>query len=80
MYHPRVTAGTDKREVLQSIVDRIDPAWEIIKPAPNNPEDPDILCIFRKDWERQKVEIPIAWYQDPSGREKIEGILRDLLK
>lgn len=80
LYHAHMLVLPNKREILQSLLDKIDPRWEIIKPSPLNPTDPDFLCIFRKDLERQKVEIPNPWYQEQGGREKIEHVLRNLLK
>jgi len=75
-----MTDRPNKRDILRSVLERINPRWEIIKPSPVNPADPDFLCIFRKDWQREKAEIPSLWYQEEGGREKIEEVLRSLLR
>ena len=37
----------DKRKALQSVLDSIEKGWQITKPSPLNPDDPETECIFQ---------------------------------
>ena len=37
----------DKRKALQPVLDSIEKGWQITKPSPLNPDDPETECIFQ---------------------------------
>ena len=76
-----MVALLNKRQILQSILDKQEDLWIIMKPSRNDPTDPDELCVFQSpgQWKEARTEIPISWFLD---RElgKIETAVRDALE
>lgn len=62
----RSSERKNKRQVLEDILQRIEPGWEIAKLSPLDPTDPDYLCIFQKpaEYKEARVEIPTSWFDD----------------
>jgi len=58
-----VATLSNKRAVLQAILDKEDDLWIIMKPSRNDPADPEDLCIFQspRRWKEARVEIPMSW-------------------
>jgi hypothetical protein len=54
-----MSAEQTKRQILQRILDAIDPGWQIKKPSPTNPNDPELICIFQKPAQNKEADIPI---------------------
>ena len=52
----------NKREILQPILDKIEPDWVIVKPSPLNPDNREWECYFQnqkpKDFWDAFVSIP----------------------
>jgi hypothetical protein len=71
----------NKREVLQSILDKEDDFWIIMKPSRNHPADPDDLCIFQNpaQYKEARVEIPTRWFMDKA-LDKIESTVLDAIE
>lgn len=71
----------NKRAILQSILDREEELWIIIKPSRVDPLDPDYLCVFQNPGEHKetKTEIPTPWFQNGK-LDKIEEAVHDALK
>lgn len=71
----------NKREVIQSILDKQKDLWIIIKPSRLNPTDPDYLCVFQNpaEYKEARVEIPTAWFQDRE-KARIEGVVQDAIR
>ena len=53
-----MTALPNKREILENILNEIEPGWWIKKPSPADPYDVEYLCIFQKPSENKEAE---AW-------------------
>jgi hypothetical protein len=70
-----------KREVLESILDKEDELWIIMKPSRNDPTDSDSLCIFQNPAQHKeaRVEIPIGWFTDKEF-DKIESTVLDAIE
>jgi len=49
----------NKREILQKILDDMEPGWEIRKPSATNPYDLECLCIFVKFEENNYKEARV---------------------
>jgi len=75
-----VTAST-KREVLQSILDKEDELWIIMKPSRNDPTDSNSLCIFQNpaQYKEARIEIPTRWFTDKEF-DKIESTVLDAIE
>ena len=71
----------NKREVLQSILDKEDDPWIIMKPSRNDPTDPEDLCVFQNParWKEARVEIPISWFLNQEF-EQIERVVLDAIE
>jgi hypothetical protein len=71
----------NKREVLQSILDKEDDLWIIMKPSRNDPTDPENLCVFQNPgrWQEARVEIPMSWFLNQE-LEKIESAVLDAIE
>jgi hypothetical protein len=71
----------NKREVLQSILDKEDDFWIIMKPSRNHPTDPDDLCIFQNpaQYKEARVEIPTRWFMN-NEFDKIESTVLDAIE
>jgi hypothetical protein len=71
----------NKREVLQSILDKEYDLWIIMKPSRNDPTDPEDLCVFQnpRRWQEARVEIPMSWFLNPE-LEKIESAVLDAIE
>jgi hypothetical protein len=54
-----MSTGETKRQILQRVLDTIEPGWQIKKPSPTNPNDPELICIFQKPGEHKEADIPI---------------------
>jgi hypothetical protein len=54
-----MSAEQTKRQILQRILDTIEPGWQVKKPSPTNPNDPELICIFRKPADYKEADIPI---------------------
>lgn len=50
----------NKRQILQPILDKIDPGWVIKKPSSINPCDVDYICIFQKPSEYKQAQADIS--------------------
>ena len=52
----------NKREILQPILDKIEPDWVIVKPSPLNPDDREWECHFQNqkpnDYREVFIDIP----------------------
>jgi len=48
----------NKREILQPMLDRMEPGWVIVKPDPLNPDNFEEACKFQKDYREALVNIP----------------------
>lgn len=71
----------NKREVLQSILDKEDDFWIIMKPSRNHPTDPDDLCVFQNpaQFKEARAEIPTQWFIDEAF-DKIESRVLDAIE
>jgi hypothetical protein len=71
----------NKRAVLQSILDKEDGLWIIMKPSRNDPADPDDLCVFQNPgkWREARVDIPMSWFVNQEF-EKIENAVLDAIE
>jgi hypothetical protein len=74
-------AATNKRQVIQSIIDDEEGPWIIMKPSIHNPDDPDRLCLFENPGKltEARVEIPPEWFQK-NEIEKIRQAIHDGLR
>jgi len=54
-----MTGQPNKREILQKILDDIEPGWSIRKPPAANPCDLECLCIFVKLEENSYKEARV---------------------
>ena len=70
-----------KRETLQLILDKAARGWVIKKPPPNDPDDPENLCIFQNlfTYQEAAVEIPTALF-DPPDLIEIEARVRSAIR
>ena len=70
---------SNKREILQAILDKEDDLWIIMKPSRNDPADPEDLCIFQspRRWKEARVEIPMGILHS-FDRLRLQGSLRYL--
>jgi len=75
-----VTLST-KREILQSILDKEDELWIILKPSRNDPTESDSLCIFQNpaQYKEARVEIPTRWFMDKEF-DKIESTVLNAIE
>jgi hypothetical protein len=48
-----------KRQILQRILDTIESGWQVKKPSPTHPNDPELICIFQRPAENKEADIPI---------------------
>jgi hypothetical protein len=64
-----------KREILQPILDDIEPGWTIFKPSADN--DVETACIFQHihDYRQAEVEIPNE-YLSTNDFEEIERLVK----
>jgi hypothetical protein len=71
----------NKREVLQTIIDKEDGLWIIMKPSRNDPTDPEDLCVFQNPgrWKEARVEIPASWFLNQE-LEKIESAVLEAIE
>lgn len=71
----------NKREVLQSILDKEDDFWIIMKPSRNYPTDPDDLCVFQNpaQYKEARAEIPTQWFMEEAF-DKIESTVLDAIE
>ncbi len=57
----------NKREVLQPMLDKIEPGWSIKKPSPRDPCDVDHTCIFQRlqpgDYREATAAIPNEFFE-----------------
>jgi len=69
---------TNKREILQPILDSIEAGWHIKKPSPLVPDDVEELCIFQHPKTYREVQVAIANSQfwDNGRQHEIEPIVR----
>lgn len=72
---------TNKREVIQVVIDEEPEPWIIIKPSRRNPTDPESLCIFENPSEdtQARAEIPLEWFQNRD-LEKIKQTIHQSLR
>jgi hypothetical protein len=56
----------NKREILQPMLDNIEPAWWIKKPSPLDPCDVEYMCIFQHtgDYREATVDIKTELFTD----------------
>jgi hypothetical protein len=56
----------NKREILEPMLDNIEPGWWIKKPAPHDPCDVDYTCIFQhtSDYREATVDIKTELFAD----------------
>jgi hypothetical protein len=73
--------NVNKREILETILQKEEELWIIIKPSRLNPFDPDELCVFQNParYEEAAIEIPIRWFQDQEV-ELIEQAVKDAIQ
>ena len=71
----------NKRQILQSIIDKENDDWIIMKPSRNDPTDPEYLCIFQNpaEYKEARVEIPTPWFIDEQFA-KIESAVLDAIQ
>lgn len=71
----------NKREVLQTIIDKEDGLWIIMKPSRSDPADPEDLCVFQnpRRWTEARVDIPTSWFMNQEF-EKIESAVLDAIE
>jgi len=71
----------NKREILQSILDKEDELWIIMKPSRADPTDPEDLCIFQNPgrYKEARVEIPLSWFLNQE-IEKIQSAVVDAIE
>jgi hypothetical protein len=55
----------NKRNILQQILDKIEPGWDILKPSSD--EDGESRCFFQRtveigDYRQAEVHIPNAYF------------------
>jgi hypothetical protein len=76
------TQTSDKRAILQPILDSIESGWSIYKPPANNPTDVDELCIFQHLATHRQAEIEIGndLFQDPGRRAELVGFVRRAIR
>lgn len=69
---------TNKRQILQPILDSIEAGWHIKKPSPLAPGDVEELCIFQHPKAYREARVAIANKQFwVNGRQhEIEPIVR----
>ena len=72
---------SNKRAVLQAILDKEDDLWIIMKPSRNDPADPEDLCIFQSPhrWKEARVEIPMSWVANQE-LDKIQSAVLEALE
>lgn len=51
---------TNKRQILQPILDKIEPGWIIKRPSAFNPCDVDYICVFQKPSEYKQAHTDIS--------------------
>jgi len=56
---------SNKREMIQTIIDDEPEPWIIMKPSRKTPADPEPLCIFENPAAdtQARVEIPLEWFE-----------------
>jgi hypothetical protein len=72
---------SNKREVIQAIIDEEQEPWIIMKPSRQDPTDPEPLCIFENPAEHTQAtaEIPLVWFQNRE-LEKIKQTIQQSLR
>ena len=67
----------NKREMLQAILDRIEPDWWIVKPSPVDPRDVETECIFQHQKGYREVHLAIdnPLFQDQGRLHEIEALV-----
>lgn len=50
----------NKRQILQPILDKIEPGWIIKRPSAFNPCDVDYICVFQKPSEYKQAHADIS--------------------
>jgi hypothetical protein len=68
--------ATDRRPILQKLLDQIEPDWIVVEP--HSAEDIDDLCIFQKTAEDKeaRVNLPVHWFDDIRIMPLIERAIR----
>lgn len=71
----------NKREILQSMLDKIEAGWWIKKPSPLDPGDIEWRCTFQhhNGYRNVDVEIPTSLFEDGKLAE-IERIVTAAIK
>jgi len=72
----------DKRAILKSIIDRIEPGWHIKKPSPLNPTDIEHQVILQHPDTYKEVSVPLenSLFQDVGQRQKLEHLVREAIQ
>ena len=67
----------NKREILQPMLDNIEPGWFIKKPSPLDPCDIDYLCIFQHTGDYRETSADIRTDLFADGKlEEIERLVK----
>jgi hypothetical protein len=71
----------NKRTILKSILEKVEPGWNLEKPSPADPCDVDYKCIFQKssEYKQAEVDIPNELFFD-SAHAAIESLVRGAIK
>jgi hypothetical protein len=58
-------AVSNKRAIIQRVIDDEEGPWIIMKPSVTNPTDPERLCIFENPAKltEARIDIPPEWFQ-----------------
>jgi len=72
---------TNKREMIQTIIDDEPEPWIIMKPSRKTPADPEPLCIFENPAAatQARVEIPPEWFERQE-LDKIKASIQESLR
>ena len=69
---------TERRAMIQNVLDQIEPGWVIYKPAGSGYIDE--LCIFQKpdEYKEARARLPQRWFDDDEQHEIEREIRRAL--